>query len=81
MESINTMKEAYKIWILSIAALVNIVCGAGPSSTPESGPRLSDEELLASLDPNFQELSRVIALRDRGDTSAALSARAAFVRT
>ena len=80
MENVNTMKGAYKIWILSVMALVNTVYGAGPSSTFERGPRLSDEQLLASLDPNFHGLSRVIALRDRGETSAALSALAAFVR-
>jgi len=52
-------------------------------SVPEAqqGPRLSGSELLASLDPGFPALSRVIAHRDRGEPSAALSALAAFLRT
>jgi len=50
------------------------------SEEKAKGPRLSDAELLASLDPNFAGLSKVIALRDTGQTSPALSALASFVR-
>jgi hypothetical protein len=47
----------------------------------DTGPRLTDKELLAVLDSNLPALSRVITLRDSGDSSAALSALADFVRT
>jgi len=73
------MKKTYNIWIGFIVILVTTMCTAGPSLG--QGPRLSDEELLASLDPNCRELSRVIALRDRGEVSAALSALVDFTRT
>ena len=46
----------------------------------DQGPRLSDTELLACLDPNFPGLSRVIALRDSSQTSSALAALTGFVR-
>ena len=74
------MSKMSKIWIVFVVCFVNTVCIAGSSSPVEVGPRLSDEELLASLDPNVSELSRVITLRDRGQTSAALSALADFIR-
>ena len=75
------MNTMYKIRIVFIVVLANAICNAGPSSSLEHGPRLSDEELLALLDPNCHELSPVIALRDRREISAALSALAGFVRT
>jgi len=45
-----------------------------------AGPRLSDAELLAALDPNFPGLNGVIALRDSGRTSAAMAGLAEFLR-
>lgn len=70
-----------RIYVLSLVVFVTTVFGTEPTSTTKHGPHLSDDELLVSLDPNFQGLSQVIALRDRGDTSAALSALTSFVRT
>jgi hypothetical protein len=64
----------------TLLILASCVLTAAPASTIEHGPRLSDGELLDSLDPNFPGLSRVITLRDHGDLSAALSALATFVR-
>jgi hypothetical protein len=46
----------------------------------EEGPRLSDAELLACLDPNYAGLGKVIALRDSGATAPALTALASFLR-
>jgi hypothetical protein len=74
------MSKMSKIWIIFVVSFVNTISIAGSSLPVEYGPRLSDEELLASLDPNVSELSRVITLRDRGQTSAALSALADFIR-
>ena len=65
------MNKTYNIWICFIVILINTICSAGSSSTLEQGPRLSDTELLASLDPNCHGLNRVIAFRDRGEISAA----------
>ncbi len=59
---------------------VMFLAGAGLGEESAKGPRLSDAELLACLDPNFAGLSKVIALRDAGQTSSALSALSAFVR-
>jgi hypothetical protein len=54
--------------------------GTLPALGQQNGPRLSDAELLASLDPNFAGLSKVIALRDTGQTASALSALSGFIR-
>jgi hypothetical protein len=75
------MNKMYKLRIYFVVVLVNTICIAGSSSVAEQGPRLSDEELLASLDPNDPEVREVITLRDRGQTSAALSALVSFIRT
>ena len=63
----------FVLWVMFFAGAVL----AGESA---KGPRLSDAELLASLDPSFAGLDKVIALRDSGQTPAALSALAGFVR-
>ncbi len=60
---------------------VILLAGAVQGQENAKGPRLSDAELLASLDPNFAGLNQVIAARDAGQTSSALSALAGFVRT
>ncbi len=75
------MNNSRRIGVILFLAFVNTALPAASPRAEEHGPRLSDEELLASLDPNFHDLSRVIALRDRGQVSAALSALVAFVRT
>ncbi len=59
---------------------VTLLAGAAQGGENAKGPRLTDAELLASLDPNFAGLSKVIAARDAGPTSSALSALAGFVR-
>ena len=64
------------VLVLSVMSFAGVVL-AGESA---KGPRLSDAELLACLDPNFAGLDKVITARDSGQTSAALSALAAFVR-
>ncbi len=75
------MKKTYRILIVLVAVLFNAICNARFSSTLEQGPRFSDEELLASLDPSCLELSEVITLRGRKEFSAARSALVTFVRT
>jgi hypothetical protein len=62
-----------------------VLCGLLLTSTVlgeerAAGPRLSDAELLACLDPNCAGLEKVIALRDSGQTPTALAALAGFVR-
>jgi len=69
-----------KISVYALLALASAVLAVGPTDTTEHGPRLSDNELLDSLDPDFPALSRVVTLRDRGDITSALSALAAFIR-
>jgi hypothetical protein len=69
-----------KISVYALLALASAVLAVGPTDTTKHGPRLSDNEMLDSLDPNVPALSRVIALRDRGDVTSALSALAAFIR-
>ncbi len=54
--------------------------GAALGGEKTEGPRLSDAELLTCLDPSFSGLDKVIALRDAGQTSSALSAFVSFVR-
>lgn len=71
----------WKICICVILTLASPGFAAEPVFTANQGPRLSDSDLLDSLDPNFPALSRVITLSDRGDTSGALAALAAFVRS
>lgn len=68
-----------------IGASLLVACGVvspGLQSAwaTEAEHRLSDSELLVSLDPDFPGLSEVIALRDRGEVSAAVSALVTFVR-
>ena len=72
---------SWKICVCTLLTLASSVYAADTASTTDHGPHLSDNELLGSLDPNFPALNRIIAFRDRGDTSSALSALAAFVRT
>jgi hypothetical protein len=69
-----------KISVYALLVLASAVVAAEPASTSEHGPRLSDKELLDSLDPDFPALSRIVALRDRGDVTSALSALASFIR-
>jgi len=78
--SINMAKLSWKICVCVLLTLASSVFTAEPASTANRGPRLSDSELLDSLDPDFPALRRVITLAGRGDTSGALSALIAFVR-
>lgn len=73
------MNKIDRICICAIVIYITTICTAG--SSPEHGPRLSDNDLLASIDPDCRELSRVMALQDSGDISAALSELIRFVRT
>ncbi len=70
------MNRLLPMFVLCVMFFVGAVL-AGESA---KGPRLSDAELLASLEPNFPGLGKVIATRDAGQTSSALSALAGFVR-
>ncbi|MCK4294775.1 MAG: hypothetical protein KAY65_16355, partial [Planctomycetes bacterium] len=69
-----------RILIGPLVAFGALLVAAEPASAAEQGPRLSDEDMLGSLDPGFPALSQVITLQKRGDISGALSALAAFVR-
>lgn len=69
-----------KISVYALLALASTLLAVEPAGMAEHGPRLSDNELLDSLDPEFPALSRVVTLRDRGDVTSALSALAAFIR-
>jgi len=71
---------SWKICVCALLTLASPVFATEPAFTTNQGPRLSDSELLDSLDPNFPALSRVITLSDHGDTSCALAALAAFIR-
>ena len=67
--------------LLSVFMLsVTFFAGVGLGAEKAEGPRLSDAELLACLDPNFAGLGKVVALRDAGQTRQALSALVDFVR-
>ncbi len=66
--------------LLMFVPFTMFFAGAVLGQEGAKGPRLSDVELLAGLDPNFAELNKVIALRNAGQTSSALSALADFVR-
>jgi hypothetical protein len=70
------MKRLLQVFVLGVMFLA----GTGLAGESARGPRLSDAGLLACVDPNFAGLSKVIALRDSGPTSAALSALTSFVR-
>ncbi|MCL5282814.1 MAG: heparinase II/III family protein [Planctomycetes bacterium] len=70
------MNRPLRMFVLLLMFFVGAVQGQESAK----GPRLSEAELLASLDPNFAGLNKVIALRDAGRTSSALSALAGFVR-
>jgi hypothetical protein len=74
------MSKTYKLRIFFVVAVVNVICVAGPLSAVEHGPRLSDEELLMSLDPNAPGVRRIVVLRDSRQTSAALTALVSFIR-
>jgi len=69
-----------RIVIVVLAAFVTVLVAAEPTPTSNQGPRLPDNDLLDSLDPNFPALSQVIALHKSGDIQGALSALTAFVR-
>jgi len=71
---------SWKICVCALLTLASPVFATAPAFTTNQGPRLSDSELLDSLDPNFPALSRVITLSDHGDTSGALAALTAFIR-
>lgn len=73
------MKEMRTIAVLCLVFLSNAVW-AQQNANKETGPRLSDAELLACLDPGFPGLSGVIALRDSGQISSAISELTAFLR-
>ena len=73
------MKETLTIAVLSLVLLSDIA-RAQEDASRNAGSRLSDTELLACLDPNFPGLSGVIALRDSGQISSAISELTAFVR-
>ncbi len=66
--------------LLMLVLFTMFFAGVVQGQESAKGPRLSDAELLASLDPNFAGLSKVIALRDAGQISSALTALAGFVR-
>jgi hypothetical protein len=70
------MNRLLQVFVLCVMLLA----GAGLGEERAQGPRLSDAELLACLAPDFAGLDKVIALRDSGQTSAALSALTSFVR-
>jgi hypothetical protein len=70
------MNRLLQVFVLCVMFLA----GAAQGQESAKSPRLSDAELLACLDPNFAGLSKVIVLRDTGQTSWALSALASFVR-
>jgi len=70
------MKRLLQVFVLCVMFFAD----AGLAGESARGPRLSDAELLACLDPNFAGLGKVIALRDAGQTAPALSALAGFVR-
>ncbi len=70
------MNRLLQVLVLYVMLFVGTVLSAEGAQ----GPRLSDAELLACLDPDFAGLSQVIAARDAGQTSSALSALAGFVR-
>jgi heparan-sulfate lyase len=72
----GVMNRLSQMFVLGVVFFAGVVL-AGESA---KGPRLSDAELLACLDPNSAGLSKVTALRDSGQTSSALSALAGFVR-
>ncbi len=74
------MKMTRAVLVFSLVTGVSSVFGAESTPRAEKGPRLSDAQLLASLDGDFPGLGDVIALRDRADTSASLAALAVFVR-
>jgi hypothetical protein len=64
--------------ILGLCVMLGV--GAALGDERAEGPRLTDAELLTCLDAGFAGLSKVIALRDSGQTSSALSAFVGFVR-
>ncbi len=70
------MNRRLPVFVLGVVFFAGAVAGEEKAK----GPRLSDTELLACLDPNFAGLGKVIAARDAGQTSSALSALAGFVR-
>jgi hypothetical protein len=70
------MNRLLRTFVLCVILLTDV----GLGEERMKGPRLSDAELLACLDPNFAGLSTVIASRDSDQTTSALSALAGFVR-
>jgi hypothetical protein len=76
LSGLSAMNRLLPMFVLCVM----FFAGAVPAGESAKGPRLSDAELLASLEPNFPGLGKVIAARDAGQTSSALSALADFVR-
>jgi hypothetical protein len=66
------------LWMFVLGGM--LLTGSVLAGEPAQGPRLSDAELLACLDPDFAGLGEVTALRDAGRTAGALEAFARFVR-
>jgi dienelactone hydrolase len=69
-----------RIVIVIITFFGSVLAASEPATMSEHGPRLSDIDLLDSLDPNYPALRQVIALHKSGETQGALSALAAFIR-
>ncbi|MCU0917928.1 MAG: hypothetical protein MUC88_25705, partial [Planctomycetes bacterium] len=70
------MNRMWQMLVLCVLLCASTVLGEERAA----GPRLSDAKLLACLDPDCAGLEKVIALRDSGQTPAALAALAGFVR-
>jgi hypothetical protein len=66
--------------LLRTVLAVTAFAVSAPAPAAEHGPRVSDAELLAALDPAVSGLGEVLRLRDEGKADQALSALAAFVR-
>ena len=69
-----------RIFIGVLVAFGAILVAIEPAPAADQGPRLSDDDLFSSIDPDFPALSQIFTLQKRGDVSDALSALAAFVR-
>lgn len=70
------MDQLLQVFVLCVV----FSASAGLGEEKVVGPRLSDAELLACLDPSFPGVDKVIALRDSGQTASALSTLIGFVR-
>ncbi|MBN2131433.1 MAG: hypothetical protein JW741_18170, partial [Sedimentisphaerales bacterium] len=65
---------------LCVTLLAATFVGQRPIQADERGPRLSDAELLACLDPAFPGMEKIIAAHEAGDITSALWLLADFVR-